>query len=191
MMLRWRNRSLLPGGHAAIDVLLLAAWIWHAVVVLDSPRAWSRPRGNALAAYARNESIGWEPTSRGGPSEPRFDLILTGALPAGIVSGSLRPEAGWQTRHRLWDPIWFLIHEAVAIPFWFLIGTWIDGGRSGLGRLMRGFLVGRMALALLAIAISANCWVALQILFWLSLAVHGALRASRWLLRTVGTRANA
>jgi len=191
MMLRWRNRSLLPAGHAAIDLLLLAAWIWHAVVVLDSPRAFSRPRGNALAAYARNESIGWEPTTRGGPSDPRFDLILTGTLPAGIVSGSLRPEAGWQTRHRLWDPIWFLIHEAAAIPFWFLMGGWIDDGRSGLGRLMRGYLVGRIALALLAVAIAGNCWAALQVLFWLVLGVYGALRASRWLLRTVGTRANA
>ena len=56
---------------------------------------------------------------------------------------------------------------------------------------MRGYLVGRIALALLAMALAGNCWAALQVLFWLGLGVYGALRASRWLLRTVRTRANA
>jgi hypothetical protein len=121
-----------------------------------------------------------------GPPEPRFALILSGTLPAGIVSGSLRPEAGWQTRHRLWDPIWFLIHQAVAIPFWFLMGAWIDGGRSRLGGTMQAYLVGRIALALLAMLGSGIGWK-LQVLFWLALTVYGAPMASRWLLR--GARA--
>jgi hypothetical protein len=191
MKLHCRYRSLLPAAHTALDLLLLAAWIWHAMVLLNSPTAWPHPQGNVLAAYARNESIGWEPTPFRDPPDPRFDLIRTGTLPAGIVSGSLRPEAGWQTRHRLWDPAWFLIHEAAAIPFWFLIGAWIDSGRHGLGRLMRGYLLGRIALALLAIAFPANYWVPLQVLFWLGLAVYGALRAPRWLLRTARSVAGA
>ncbi len=183
MKLHCRYRSLLPAGHTAIDLLLLAAWIWHAVVVLNSANSWPQTRGNVLAAYARSESIGWAPNPSREQPDPRFDLIRTGTLPAGLVSCALRPEAGWQTRHRLWDPIWLLIHEGVAIPFWFLIGAWIDGGRPSLARLMRAFLLGRLALALLAIAFSANCWAPLQVLFWLGLAVYGALRAPRWLLR--------
>jgi hypothetical protein len=188
-----KYRGLLPAGHAAIDVLLLAAWIWHAVVVLNPRKAWSRPQGNALAAYAQSESIGWSPSrlSCYREPDPRFALILTGTLPAGIVSVSVRPEAGWQTRHRLWDPIWFVLHEAVAIPLWFLIGTWIDSGRSGLVRLMGSYLAGRIALALLAIAIPWNGGVSLQILFWLGLAAYGALRASRGLLRSARSLGSA
>jgi hypothetical protein len=191
MRLPCRFGTLLPAGHTAIDLILLAAWIWHAVVVLNAKKAWPHAPGNALAAYARNESIGWEPTPHRSLPDPRFDLIRTGTLPAGMVSSSIRPEAGWQTRHRLWDPIWFAIHEAAAIPFWFIIGVWLDTGRSGLGRLMQAYLAGRAALAVVATAIPGNCWAALQVLFWLGLGVYGALRASRWLLRTAGTRANA
>lgn len=78
--------------------------------------------------------------------------------------------------------MWFLIHEAVAIPFWFLIGVWLDSGRSGLDRLMQAYLAGRMALAVLAIAGSAIGWKA-QVLIWFGMVVYGALRAPRWLLQ--------
>lgn len=181
MKLFCQYRILLPAGHTAIDLLLLAAWIWHAVVVLSPPQAWSHPPGNALAAYARSESIGWSPSTVYWEPDSRFALIQTGTLPAGIVSASIRPEAGWQTRHRLWDPWWVLVHEAVAIPFWFLVGAWLDTSRSRLGKTMQAYLVGRMALALLAMAGSGIGWKA-QALFWLGLAAYGALWAMRWLL---------
>jgi hypothetical protein len=182
MKLKCRYRTLLPAGHTAIDLLLLCAWIWHAVVVLNPENARSRP-GNALAAYARSESIGWSPSTVCRDPDSRFALILTGTVPAGIISSSIRPEAGWQTRHRLWDPVWFSIHEAAALLLWFLIGAWLDSRRSRLARLMGAYLAGRIVLALLAIAIPGNCWVPLQLLFWLGLAVYGALWASRRLLQ--------
>ena len=174
MKLHCRYRSLLPFGHTAIDLLLVAAWMWHAGVVLNQERVWARPPGNLLSpAYAQNDSIGWSPSWIEWSPDPRFVLVLTGTLPAGIVSGSVRPEAGWQTRHRLWDPVWLLIHEAVAIPFWFLAGTWLDSGRTRLLRTMQGYLVVRIALALLAIAFRGNWWT-VQFLFWLSLGGYGA-----------------
>ena len=182
MRLHCRYRTLLPIGHTAVDLLLLAAWIWHAAVVLNPPKATSHGYGNALAASAREESIGWEPT-RYGPPEPRFALILTGTVPAGIISSAVRPEAGWQTRHRLWDPLWFLVHEAVAIPFWFLTGVWLDRGRSRLGATMQAYLACRIALALLNLAGNAFGG-SLQVFFWFGLAGYGVLRASRWLLGT-------
>jgi len=187
MTLHCRYRTLLPAGHTAIDVLLLAAWIWHAAVVLNQPKAWSHPSGDVLAANAQGESIGWDPSSVHWEPDQRFTLILTGTLPAGIVSASLRPEAGWQTRHRLWDPVWFLVHEAVSIPFWFLMGVWLDAGRSRLGRTMLAYLVGRIALGLLAIPVAGNWWSA-QVLFWLGLAAYGALWGSRR-LRLAAVRA--
>jgi hypothetical protein len=182
--LHCRYRTLLPVAHTAIDLVLLATWIWHAVLVLNPEKSWSPPPGSAFsAAYARSESIGWEPTAQCGPLEPHFALLLTGTLPAGIVSGSLRPEAGWQTRHRLWDPAWLLIHEAAAIPFWFMMGTWLDSGRSRLARLMRAYLVGRLALALLAVSWTGNWWTA-QFLFWLGLGVYSGLHGFQWLRRS-------
>jgi hypothetical protein len=184
--LHCRYRSLLPVAHTAIDLLLVAAWIWHAVVVLNPEKSRWHPPGSALtAAYARNESIGWEPITLTDTLEPHFALLLTGTLPAGIISGSVRPEAGWQTRHRLWDPVWLAIHEAAAIPFWFLMGTWLDSGRSRLIRLMRGYLVGRIALALLAIAWAGNWWT-VQFLFWLGLGAYSLLQGFHWLRRTAG-----
>lgn len=184
MTLHCRYRSLLPAAHTAIDLLLVAAWIWHAVVVLNPESRSSRPAGSTVsAAYARNESIGWEPITVGS-LEPHFALLLTGNLPAGILSGSIRPEAGWQTRHRLWDPVWLLVHEAAAIPFWFLMGAWLDSGRSNLARVMRAYLVGRIVLALLAIAWAGNWWT-VQFVFWLGFGAYGLLQGFHWLRRTV------
>jgi hypothetical protein len=39
----------------------------------------------------------------------------------------------------LFDRAWLLIAEAVAIPFWFLVGWRIDSGRSHLTKAMLGF----------------------------------------------------
>jgi len=182
--LHCRYRSLLPAAHTAIDLVLVAAWIGHAVVVLNPESGRSRPAASALtAAYARNESIGWEPVTISTP-EPHFALLLTGTLPAGIVSGSIRPEAGWQTRHRLWDPVWLLIHEAAAISFWFMMGAWLDSGRSQLERLMQAYLLGRIVLALASIAWTGNWWT-VQFLFWLGFGTYGALQGFHWLRRTV------
>lgn len=182
-----RYRSLLPMGHVLIDLLLLTSWIWHATVVLNAPRSLSRPTGvSVAAAYAATDNIGWDPVDV--RLDPRFALMLTGTLPAGIVSGSVRPEAGWQTLHRLWDPLWLLVHEAVAIPFWFMIGAWLDSGRGHLGRVMRMYLVGRVVVAAIAIATTGDAkWWILQFLFWVGLAAYGALQAMQWLRRSSRT----
>jgi hypothetical protein len=168
-----------------IDLLLLATWIWHATVVLSPERSQAtRPGSSMTAAYAASESIGWDPTPYSHPNA-RFALMLTGTLPAGVISSSIRPEAGWQTRHRLWDPVWLLVHEAVAIPLWFLVGTWLDAGRANLGRLMGIYLMGRVALAALTITLPGDQkWWALQFLFWVGLGGYGALQAMHWLRRS-------
>jgi len=159
--------------------------MWHAGVVLNEHRSRTRSQTSVLTpAFAENDSIGWSPAWDEWSPDPRFVLLLTGTLPAGIVSGSIRPEAGWQTRHRLWDPVWLLIHEAVAIPFWFWIGAWLDTGRSRLTRTMQAYLAGRIGLAVLAIAVAGSWWT-VQFVFWLGLGGYGALQTWHWLGRTV------
>jgi hypothetical protein len=170
-----RNRSLLPVSHALIDLLLLAFWIWHAAIVLDPLTGAARgTRSNVLAAYAETESIGWDPAVYSTPDR-HFALMLTGTLPAGMVSYALRPEAGWQTHNRLWDPVWLLIHEAVAIPFWFLLGAWLDTGRSRLLRTMRAYLALRLVLAVMSIILPAHTWWIPQFLFWIGLGGYALL----------------
>ncbi|HUA57997.1 MAG TPA: hypothetical protein VML19_04535 [Verrucomicrobiae bacterium] len=172
-----RNRSSLPLAHTLIDLALLAFWIWHAAVVLNPlTTRLKRTQPNALAAYASMESIGWDPEVYSTPDR-HFALMLTGTLPAGVVSYAIRPEAGWQTNRRLWDPVWLLIHEAVAIPFWFLAGMWLDTGRSRLARLLRGYVLLRVIVAALAMLLPAHNWWIPQFLFWLGLAGYGLLRA--------------
>ncbi len=162
--------------HAVVDLLLLAFWIWHAAVVLN-PLTQSRKQlpANALAAYAATESIGWDPQVYSTPDR-HFALMLTGTLPAGIVSYAVRPEAGWQTHRRLWDPIWLLVHESVAIPFWFLLGMWLDTGRSKLVPAMRAYVLLRVVLAVMAMVLPTHTWWIPQFLFWLTLAGYGLLR---------------
>lgn len=146
-------------------------------MVFDTPRAAARGgRPSVLAAYAATESIGWNPSVYATPDR-HFALMLTGTLPAGIVSYSLRPEAGWQTRHRLWDPVWLLIHEAIAIPFWLLMGAWLDTGRSRLVRPMRDYVLLRLPLAILAMALPAHNWWVPQFLFWLAMGGYALLQA--------------
>ena len=175
--LHCRYRSLLPVAHTLVDLLLLAFWIGHAAVVLNPTRPESRrAQPDVLAAYGATESIGWSPEVYSTPDR-HFSLMLTGTLPAGIVSFSFRPEAAWQTRHRLWDPVWLLIHEAVAIPLWFFLGAWLDTGRSRLARAMRDYLILRVALAVGAMLLPAYNWWIPQFLFWIALAGYALWQA--------------
>ena len=177
MTIHCRYRSLLPVAHTLLDLLLLGFWIWHATVVFNPPIHSIRgTRPSVMAAYAATESIGWNPSVYSTPDR-HFALMLTGTLPAGIISYSVRPEAGWQTRHRLWDPLWLLIHEAIAIPFWFVIGAWLDTGRSRLARLMRDYVLLRLLTAVLAMALPAHNWWIPEFLFWLALGGYALLQA--------------
>ena len=122
------------------------------------------------------------------PPAPTFVLLVSGTLPAGIVSTYLRPNAGRQTRRKLWDPTWLLIHEAIAIPFWILMGILIDAGRSQMGKQMWFYLLTRGAFGLLDVAFGAAQFGILALaqgLFWLGLAGYGIVYGVRRLARVV------
>jgi hypothetical protein len=172
-MPRIRFRWLLPLGHAAVDLVLLAAWISYGASLIRQEKLRSSATIR-LISFQDDSSVGWEPRPPP-PPPPKFALLITGTLPAGVVSMSLRPEAWYITRHKLWDPVWLLIHEAVAIPFWFLMGLWIDTGRSRLRKVMLYYLIGRAGLGLLVLGpwTAPNFGILLQGLFWLGLGVYG------------------
>jgi hypothetical protein len=99
-----------------------------------------------------------------------------------MVSVAVRPKCWWITRKSLWDPVWRLIHEAAAIPFWFVFGLRIDTGRSPLRKTMSYYLMARCGLGLLILGpwSAANVGVLLQFLFWFGLAVYGVVRGVQW-----------
>jgi hypothetical protein len=121
-MSRISYRWVLPFGHAVVDLLLLAAWIGYGIMLIRQETLRSDRHSQLLqpALFQDGGTVRWDPPAL--PPPPRFALLMTGTLPAAAVSMSIRPEAWYITRRKLWNPVWLLIHEAVAIPFWFLIG---------------------------------------------------------------------
>jgi len=185
VMLGLRYRWILPVGHTLIDLLLLVCWIWHATVTLKQQKGHCSP-AQVVSTVAFLQDIPMTFDLSTIPPPPAFVLLVSGTLPAGIVSTYLRPDAGSQTRRKLWDPTWLLIHEAVAIPFWFLMGMWIDTGRSRMGKLMWFFLLTRGAFGLLDAALgAAQFGILAQGLFWLGLSGYGIVQGVRRLARMV------
>ena len=189
VMPRISYRWLLPFGHAVVDLLLLAAWIGYGTMLIRQVNI--RSGGHAPlfqpALFQDGDTVRWDPPTL--PPPPRFALLMTGTLPAAAVSMSVRPEAWYITRGKLWDPVWLLIHEAVAIPFWFLIGLTIDSGGSRLRKPMLWYLVGRSGLGLLVVGpwTAPNFGVLLQFLFWVCFSIYGFVCVIQWVGRKADT----
>jgi hypothetical protein len=183
-MMRVKWRWLLPFGHGLVDCILLVALIAY------SNRMFRREKGPLHGPRAiqpalflqESSSIGWDPKTD--PSG-QFMLLLTGNVPAGLISEALRPQAGMVSRERRWDPVWFLLHEAFAFSCWYLIGAWIDAGRFSLRKIMSGYLALRFLMAFTGVYDAG--W-RIQVLFWLSLTLWLVGLGSSYLLRA-GSRA--
>ena len=108
-------------------------------------------------------------------ARPLIQLISSGNLPAAVVSLQIRPRACIPTRSHLWDPEWFLIHEAVALAIWYIVGLGIDSGRFRLRREMLAYLAARAACtALLPFIDIARPAASLELLVWCALAIWAA-----------------
>jgi hypothetical protein len=182
-MVRVKCRWLLPIGHALTDCILLVALIAYPHRLFQQEKGAVYPPAPIHAALFLQEggSVAWDPKT--GLNEP-FMLIMSGNFPAGLISDVLRPQAGVVSRGHRWDRVWFLLHEAVAFPSWYLIGVWIDAGRFGLGKVMIAYLVVRFLIALTGFY---DVGWRIQVLFWLGftlwLAVLGSFRLIRAGLR--------
>jgi hypothetical protein len=174
--------------------MLLTALIAYTGRVFGHEKANTRRTvGIQTVLLQEGGSVEWEPkydVSSPGP----FMAIVSGNLPAGLISGLARPHAGLLRRRQSWDPTWFLLHEALALSSWYLIGIWVDRGRRRLGMIMIGFLAARFLIALTG---SYDIGWRIQVFFWLgfvlwlvalslSFVVRSGLRFTRVWVRHFG-----
>jgi hypothetical protein len=118
-----------------------------------------------------DSTVAWEPQYM--PPGPEFVLLAFGNLPAAVISIVARPEAHIQNRKKLWDPIWFVLHETISFPLWFAIGVWVERGRVRLKKVMVGFLAGRFGFtAFLVVPGIMRLGSALEMLFWLCVSLY-------------------
>src|SRR5215471_4360226 len=149
-----RYRWLLPIGHLIVDVVMLAILIAHARAFYGNDRAQHAPQpAIRWVLLQEGTTVEWDPQYLPPPRD--FVLLAAGNLPAALVSCSLRPSAHFRTRRHLWDPAWFLIHQAISFPIWFLLGLGIDSERVRIRRVMLAFLSARALFALMAL-VSTN-----------------------------------
>jgi hypothetical protein len=144
------KRFALSIGHLVVDVLLLVAFMQ------EGRNMWNSSKASTVRTIAFQEEVlgEFEVMSYDGPPRSLFWLMCTGALPAGVVS-------------YLWDPIWFAIHEAVALPLWYFIGT-------------SRFLMVRSTFAGIAIACGGGpLFSLLQIGYWIVLGGASIVRLIR------------
>jgi hypothetical protein len=165
--MRVKFRWLLPIAHALIDCVLLVSLIRHADHLLRHKAANQRPSANVQPALLQEGgSVEWIPMYDSPPGP--FLVLMSGDLPAGLLSGILRPGAYVVNRVQRWDPIWFFMHEAFSFACWYLIGRWADTGRLQLGWVMIGYVVARLLVALTGLYDVG--WRA-EVLFWLCFAL--------------------
>jgi hypothetical protein len=88
-----RYRWLLPAGHTIIDLCVMGIWIWQGHVAALKEKAYlpQPPVVSHAADFQEDAAVGWDPRSCWDCESPEFMLLVTGALPAGIISSVIRP----------------------------------------------------------------------------------------------------
>lgn len=110
-------------------------------------------------------------------------LISSGTLPATLVSETLRPQVGVITPAKLWDPVWFFIHETVSFLLWFAIGASLDIGLLRIRKTLMVYFAGQIGFAVFSTAhgVAALGWH-MQVLSWLAFGVYILVACARWAL---------
>ncbi len=174
MIFQIRYRCLLPVGHFLIDSMILVFWLSHGYTALGRLKASSSFRPPVKRVMLQEAGApGWDFRHDAVPSAA-FALLSCGNLPVAVVSLIARPHAGAQSRKRLWDPLWFLIHESLSGLLWFGIGFLVDRGSPRLATIMKAYLGARCLLTLLVtIAPDVRIGASLEVLFWAGLCLWG------------------
>ena len=178
-MARLRYRYLLPLGHMLVDVILLGHFIW----------VGHRSLRGACDAPAKEAAVGWN-RGRVFDVQPwEFTFLASGTAPAGLISHAARPDADVQNCYHLWDPVWFSIHESVALLFWFLVGTWQDSPTARHRKLLGVYLGFRFVSAALCWTVAmASLGSRVQILFWYVFCICALVLGVGWLLHRLRPR---
>ncbi len=107
------------------------------------------------------EGIPWEPANL--PLAGPYMLIVTGNLPAGMISEMFAPRRGEGRHWQQLDAVWALVYEATAFLCWYGIGLHLEGHRRTAIVLLL-YLVVRFLLALAGVY---EIGLGVQVLFWL------------------------
>jgi len=99
----------LPIGHQIVDGIVLALWIWHAHGLLMHHHRSGLRSSMVRPVLFLQETVTF--AVRDIEPDHQFMFLTAGDLPAALVSMAARPRASIQTRKKLWDPTWFVIHE--------------------------------------------------------------------------------
>ena len=165
--MRVRLQWLLPIAHALIDCILVVSLIQYADHMFGR-KAASVPRLATVqpALLQEDSSVRLIPTWDTTPGP--FLVLSSGNLPAGLLSDVLRPGAGLYTPEQRWDPFWVFLNEVFSFACWGLIGRWVDAGRVPLGRILVGYVVARLLIALTG---TYDIGWRVQVLFWVGFAL--------------------
>jgi hypothetical protein len=182
MKLRWR--IVLPFGHLTVDCVVLVLWLWHAHS-LYRPKADLIPsRIEPVLLLQERGSVAFDPKFISPSAE--FLLLASGTLPAMLVSGTVRPEAHIPTPKKLWDPVWFLIHEIVSFLLWFAVGVALESGLLRIRKLMAAYLAVRFGFAaLLMVHGVADIGWRIEVLSWLAFGVYAIVVFLRWVFSKI------
>jgi hypothetical protein len=194
-MARLRYRWLLPLGHALVDVIFLSHFIWLGYEWQSAekpcphvPVVQSRTPAQEPWLGKEEGIVGWSSVDLWDADPWDLNTVAWGTPPAGLISHAVRPEAYIQDCTRLWDPVWFSIHEGVALLFWFLVGAWQDSPTGRFRKLLGVYLAVRFASAELCWTLGTELGYKAQGVFLGLLCILALYQGCPWLLRRLRTR---
>jgi len=177
MDIRWR--IVLPFGHLAVDSVVLTLWLWHAHALYQPKADLLLPRMQPVLFVQESAPVTFDLRFVSPP--PEFELLASGTLPAMLLSNTVRPEALILTRTKLWDPVWFLIHETASFLLWFAIGVALESGFLRIKKSMMAYLAARVGFgALLTVHGVAEIGWRVEVLSWLAFGVYASVVCLRW-----------
>lgn len=180
----------MPFGHLAVDCIMLAIWLWHAHSLYQRKTDYLPSRIEPVLFFQEGGSVTFDPRFIDPPAE--FLLLASGTLPAMLISGVVRPEAHILTPSKLWDPVWFSVHEIVSFGVWFVVGVLLDSGLLRITRLMAAYLAVRFGFAvLLTVHGVAQIGWRIEVLAWLAFGVYAIVVGLRWALTRARLRRTA
>lgn len=98
--------------------------------------------------------------------QERCPLFLS---PAGFARKRVSSDGG-----KLWDPVWFAIHEAVAMLVWLVLGMVTDAAGPSFQRVMWTYLASRATFGVFtALDEAVRLGILIQTFFWLGLVLFG------------------
>jgi hypothetical protein len=157
---RVKWRWMLPAGNALIDCVLLLALASYSDRLVR-PKGQLHTSAGTESAMFNQEGIPWEPANLP-PSGP-YLLIVTGNLPAGIISEMLAAHRGDRRHWQQFDAVWVLVYETASFISWYAIGFHVEGRRR-LSLVLMAYIIVRF---LLAIGGAYEVGLRVQVLFWL------------------------